>query len=88
MAFLLRKRVRPFMIRGPPAPEGDSAPRLYRFSCSPMKPLPLSDSYRSPIRDAIVGQVLLTVVMLLLLDGGFTAKVGAYAMAGFGRAWR
>jgi hypothetical protein len=48
-----------------------------------MTTLPLSDAYRAAIRTSIVLQVLLTLLMLSLLDGGFIAKVGGYSMAGF-----
>jgi hypothetical protein len=48
-----------------------------------MKPLPLSDAYRSAIVTAIVLQVPLTLLMHLMLDFGVLAKIGGCAMAGF-----
>lgn len=48
-----------------------------------MIPLPVAPAYRGAIRDAILLQVLLTLLMLLLLDGGYTARIGACAMGGF-----
>jgi hypothetical protein len=48
-----------------------------------MTTLPLSDAYRSAIRTSIILQLPLVLLMLILLDGGFLAKIGGYSMAGF-----
>jgi hypothetical protein len=48
-----------------------------------MKPLPLSNAYRSAIVTAIVLQIPLTLLLRMILDFGILAKVGGCAMAGF-----
>jgi hypothetical protein len=48
-----------------------------------MAPLPLAPAYREAIKVAVVLQVLLTLVLLTVVDGGRLAKVPACAMAGF-----
>jgi hypothetical protein len=48
-----------------------------------MTTLPVAPQYRDAIRVAILLQVLLTLFMVLLLDGGYTARIGACAMGGF-----
>jgi hypothetical protein len=45
--------------------------------------LPVSDLYRQAICRAILLQVVAALVLLDLLDGGFTARIGGYAMVGF-----
>ena len=46
-------------------------------------PLPLSPAYRGAIKTALALQLCITPFLLLLLDGGRTAKVGGFAMIGF-----
>jgi hypothetical protein len=48
-----------------------------------MTTLPLSDAYRAAIRTSIILQLPLALLMPLMLDGGFLAKIGGYSMAGF-----
>jgi hypothetical protein len=48
-----------------------------------MTTLPVSSAYRDAIKVAILLQVPLTLLMFLLLDFGYTARIGACAMGGF-----
>jgi hypothetical protein len=48
-----------------------------------MTALPLDSEYRGAIRVALVLQGALTLVLLLLLDGGQMAKIGGCAMIAF-----
>ncbi len=48
-----------------------------------MTTLPVAPAYRDAIKAAILLQLLLTLFMLLLLDGGYTAGIGACVMGGF-----
>jgi hypothetical protein len=48
-----------------------------------MTTLPLSDAYRAAIRTSIILQLPIALLMLLMLDGGFLAKIDGYATAGF-----
>jgi len=48
-----------------------------------MTTLPLSPAYRGAVWAALGLQAALTLLLLLVLDGGATARVGACAMAGF-----
>ena len=48
-----------------------------------MTTLPLAPAYRSAVKDAILIQVVLTLFLLTILDGGTLAKAGACAMVGF-----
>jgi len=45
--------------------------------------LPIAPAYRAAIKVAILLQVLLTLFIGLLLDGGYTAGIGACVMGGF-----
>ncbi len=48
-----------------------------------MTALPLSPDYRSAVKVALLLQVLATLFLLMLLDGGTLAKAGGAAMLGF-----
>ncbi len=48
-----------------------------------MKTLPLSPAYRDAVKVALALQVVATLFLLILLDGGMLAKVGGAAMFGF-----
>jgi hypothetical protein len=48
-----------------------------------MTTLPLSPAYREAVWVALVLQVIATLFLLTILDGGTLAKVGGAAMAGF-----
>ena len=45
--------------------------------------LPISPSYRAPIYDAVVLQMLLSVLSALILDGGDTARICGIALVAF-----
>jgi len=45
--------------------------------------LPISPSYRKPIFEALVLQVLLGLFSLLILDGGTTARICGIALVAF-----
>ncbi len=48
-----------------------------------MTNLPVSSAYRPAVVTSIIIQLLLSVLFLMILDGGFTARVGGYSMIGF-----
>src|SRR4051794_2439961 len=48
-----------------------------------MMTLPLSPAYRQAVKVAIVLQILVTLILLRILDGGMLARVGGGAMVGF-----
>ncbi len=48
-----------------------------------MTTLPLSPAYRDAVKVALVLQVIATLFLLAILDGGTLAKVGGAAMLGF-----
>ena len=48
-----------------------------------MTTLPLSPAYREAVKVALVLQVIATLFLLTILDGGTLAKVGGAAMLGF-----
>ena len=48
-----------------------------------MTTLPVSPAYREAIRFALLLQVITTIVLMMVLDGGILAKTGAAAMIAF-----
>lgn len=48
-----------------------------------MTTLPVAPAYRNAIRAAVLLQLVLAVLMTLILDGGYTARIGGYVMGGF-----
>jgi hypothetical protein len=48
-----------------------------------MTALPLAPAYREAVKVALVFQVIATLVLLMILDGGTLARAGGAAMAGF-----
>lgn len=48
-----------------------------------MMTLPLHPAYRAAVKAALALQIPLTVLLLLILDGGRLAKIGGCAMIGF-----
>jgi hypothetical protein len=48
-----------------------------------MTTVPLADAYRDAIRDSLLIQLVVAILLMLLLDGGRLAMVGGCAMAGF-----
>ena len=45
--------------------------------------LPISPSYRKPVFEAVVLQILLGLLSALILDGGTTARICGIALVGF-----
>ena len=45
--------------------------------------LPIAPSYRKPIFEAVVLQALLSILSLLMLDGGTTARICGIALVAF-----
>jgi hypothetical protein len=45
--------------------------------------VPISDSYRKPIFDAVVLQVILGILSLMMLDGGDCAHISGAALLAF-----
>jgi hypothetical protein len=45
--------------------------------------LPISDSYRKPIFEAIVLQAVLGILSMMILDGGTTARICGIALIAF-----
>jgi hypothetical protein len=56
---------------------------LVRYPGEDMTTLPLSPAYREAVKVALVLQVLTTLVLLTILDGGTLAKAGGAAIVGF-----
>jgi hypothetical protein len=54
-----------------------------RHSGKAMTTIPIAPSYRNAFRTAVVVQLLLTVFLLSILDGGKIAAAGGCAMIGF-----
>ena len=48
-----------------------------------MTPLPVASEYRGAISIALSLQVVTTLILLTILDGGTLAQIGGCAMAGF-----
>jgi hypothetical protein len=48
-----------------------------------MTELPVSPAYREAVKNAILPQILITLLLSTLLDGGTLAKIGGAAMIGF-----
>jgi hypothetical protein len=48
-----------------------------------MTPLPLAPAYRGAVKVALALQVPIAILLLLMLDGGFSARIGGCVMAGF-----
>jgi len=48
-----------------------------------MTPLPLAPAYREAVKVALALQAPITLVLLLMLDGGYSARIGGYVMAAF-----
>jgi hypothetical protein len=45
--------------------------------------IPISDSYRAPLRSALIFSDLITVLSVLVLDGGETCRLSAIVLAIF-----
>lgn len=58
-------------------------PQKVRDRDEEMTTLPLSPAYREAVKVALVLQVLTTLLLLTILDGGTLAKAGGAAMFGF-----
>jgi hypothetical protein len=60
---------------------------LGRYPGEDMTTLSLSPAYREAVKVALALQVLTTLVLLTILDGGTLAKAGGAAMVGFVASW-
>lgn len=51
--------------------------------CLMNRSIPISDSYRKPIFDAVVLQVILGILSMMILDGGDCAHISGAALLAF-----